>query len=172
MFATSLDWQDLLSSVEGKMEFYYVRSGELDEQVGRICSYLGLGNLGFSHSGTSSRDPAYLCVRDGADIEIRCVKQRDGGAIKFVDQMSNADSISIKIGGQFDDNVLISGQIGTASDSEWSCRAFSVFQKELRNRFEKVKSYYVGKEAFKLLQDGWRLTANSRSPETYDLSLT
>ncbi|MCD9026838.1 hypothetical protein LDO26_01225 [Luteimonas sp. BDR2-5] len=174
LFATRNDWQDLLSSVEAQIEFYYVRTGALDEDetVNRIDSYLGLENLGISRSGTSSRDPAYLCVRRGVDVEIRCVEQRSGGTLCFVDQIMNVDSVAIRIGGQFEGNILISGQIGTVSGSEWSFRAFSVFQKEVRKRFERAKSYYVGKGAMKLLLEGWRLTANARSPEVYDLSLT
>jgi hypothetical protein len=33
----------------------------------------------------------------------------------------------------------------------------------------KIKSYYVSKMAAALLDEGWRLTSNTKSPSIYDL---
>ncbi|QJE95266.1 hypothetical protein [Luteolibacter luteus] len=172
LFAAGDDWRNLLSSVEEQMTIYYVRGGAQNGPPCRMGSHRELEKLGSSDSGNANGDQTYLCVRGDADIEVRGVDQRNGGRMDFVDQKTNFDTVAIKTGGQFESNVLIAGQIGTVSESEWSLRAFAIFQKEVRKRFEKVKSYYVGKEALKLLRDGWRLTANVRSPEAYDLSLS
>ena len=44
-----------------------------------------------------------------------------------------------------------------------------LFSKELRQRFSKVKSYFVGKEARRLFDEGIRLTASVNTPIEYDL---
>jgi hypothetical protein len=172
LFATGDDWRALLSDVEGQMAICYVRGGNQSGSPCRIASHRDLEKLGFSDSGSANNNPIYLCARSDADIEVRGVDQRSGERMIFVDQKTNFDTVAIKLGGQFKENVLIAGQIGTVSESEWSLRAFEIFQKEVRKQFEKVKSYHVGKEALKFLHEGWRLTANVRSPEVYDLSLS
>lgn len=169
LFATGDDWRNLLSKVEEQMAIYYVRGGAQNGPPCRIESHRELEKLGSSDSGNANSGQIYLCVRSDTDIEIRSVEQRSGGRIDFVDQRTNFDTVAIKTGGQFESHVLIAGQIGTVSESEWSLQAFTIFQKEVRKQFEKVKSYYVGAGALKLLRDGWRLTANVRSPEAYDL---
>jgi len=64
---------------------------------------------------------------------------------------------------------LIDGQVGTISDDPHSLELFHLFRKEIRRLFTKVKEFYVGKEAGELLDKGWRLTANAKSPALYDL---
>jgi hypothetical protein len=45
-----------------------------------------------------------------------------------------------------------------------------LFSKEIMQHFTKVKSYYLGNEASRLLNDGMRLTADVRAPAEYDLT--
>lgn len=171
LFATKDDWHSLLARVEEQLAVYYVLGGRLTEPLCRIKTYQQLEDLGSASSGNASSERICLCVRDDTEIEIRSIEQRNGGQLDFVDQQSNPDTIALKSGGRFGGNVIVAGQIGTISGSDWSLRAFAIFQKEVRKQFEQVKSYHVGKEARSLLEQGWRLTANVRSPGEYDLSL-
>ncbi len=44
-----------------------------------------------------------------------------------------------------------------------------MFAMIIRKRCEKVKSFYVGPEAAVMLDNGARLSASPRSPQTFDL---
>ena len=171
LFATKDDWHNLLAAVEERLAVAYVLGGRHTEPPGRIDTFREFGNLGSASSGNASSEQIYLCLSADAEIQLRSVEQRNGDQIKFVDQQSNPDSIALKPGGKFGENIIIAGQIGIVSETDWSLQTFSTFQKEVRKQFEKIKSYYVGKEAQRLLDEGWRLTANARSPQEYDLSL-
>jgi hypothetical protein len=171
LFATREDWSSLLASVEDQLAVAYVLGGSCATPPSRIESYNHLEDLGEAGSGNASNGQIYLCLANDAEIQTRSVEQRKGGHTKFVDQQSNPDTVVLKPGGRFEGNIIIAGQIGTVSETEWSLRAFSVFQKEVRKQFKKVKSYYVGRDARRLFDEGCRLTANARSPEEYDLSL-
>ncbi len=171
LFATKEDWSRLLAVVEGQITVAYVLGGRHTEPPSRIDTYQMVENLGCAHSGNASSEQSYLCIPNDTEHEFRHVEQRNGGYITVVDQKSNPDSIALKTGGTFGKDTIIAGQIGTVSDAEWSLQTFFIFQKEVRKQFEKIKSYYVGKEARTLLDEGWRLTANARSPRQYDLSL-
>ena len=171
LFATGGDWHNLLASIEDKIEVFYVKSGIKNDTLSCKESHRGWEGLGSSISGNLNNDSAFLCVSKNASIKFRGVDQRDGGRIDFIDQMENPDTVSLKIGGQFGERILVAGQIGTISDSDWSLHAFSIFHREVKKQFVKIKSYFVGNEALELLRNGWRLTANVRSPKIYDLQV-
>jgi hypothetical protein len=171
VFATQSDWQKLLSGIEEQLAIYYVRGGSQSALPGRVETHEKLESLGFANSGNANTEASYLCFCKNTAINIRSVEQRNGTRVNFIDQQTNPDTIAIKIGGKFGSHVIVAGQIGTISDSDWSLRAYSTFKKEICKQFEKVKSYYVGEEAHNLLRAGWRLTANVRAPGEYDLSL-
>lgn len=170
VFATQSDWHKLLSRIEQKLAIYYVQGGSQSGSPCRVETHEKLEGLGSASSGNANTEVYHLCFCKDIDIEIRSVEQRNGTRMDLIDQQANPDTVVMKAGGKFGSNIIVAGQIGTISDSEWSLRAFAVFQKEIRQQFEKVKSYYVGDEAHKLFRDGWRLTANVRAPEEYDLS--
>jgi hypothetical protein len=45
-----------------------------------------------------------------------------------------------------------------------------VFKSETKKRFRKIKTFYVGQEAERMLDEGKRLTAAAQSPQWMDLS--
>lgn len=171
VFATRADWQKVLSRIEEQLAMYYVRGGSQSGPPWRVETHEKIEDFGFANSGNVNTEVVYLCFCKDTDIKIRSVEQRSGTRMDFIDQQTNPDTIAIKAGGKFGSNVIVAGQIGTISDSDWSLRAYSEFKKEVCKKFMKLKSYYVGDEAHDLLRDGWRLTANIRAPREYDLSL-
>jgi len=112
---------------------------------------------------------AYLAFDKGLGITVRAVPQR-GGAEKYAfDQLANPHTVILRCGGPIDGQRLIAGQIGTVSKEGQAAGLYSLFAKLVRRKFEKIKSYYVGPEAVRLLDQGVRLTPTEKSPETYDL---
>jgi len=101
----------------------------------------------------------------------RCIEQRNGEAKTFYDQMSHPRSVSLRAGGLLNDSFcVISGQVGTISDDEWSIALYKCIASSIKKRFPKIKSFYVGDESAKKLDEGYRLTANIKSPVDYDLT--
>jgi hypothetical protein len=112
----------------------------------------------------------YLAGKEGIQFSVRTVPQRDGGNKYTVDQLENPGAVMIRCGGMLNDERLVAGQIGTATDEKESEEIFALFSKAIRSEFEKIRSYYVGPGAARLLDNGLRLTPSARSPETYDLA--
>lgn len=112
---------------------------------------------------------SYLAVPSAAAVKVRAIPQRSGGVLYGVDQVENPQGVSIQTGGQVLDCQLVAGQIG-ASDSEVSDRLYRLLVTTVRKHFDKIKSYYVGAEAVKLLDAGGRLSPTAKSPKQYDLS--
>jgi hypothetical protein len=87
-----------------------------------------------------------------------------------VDQDMNPTSIVFWPGGLYQDHALICGHIGTISDNAESIDLYESFRTTVLKGFTKIKSYYVGPEALRRLDSGWRLvTISVRSPAEYDL---
>lgn len=169
-FATKADLDLLLRKLESARQFQYVLTGLFDSpSTVPMQSLLDASSLGCVALGDINQSPGYLVAGREISIEVRPVPQRRGGVKYAVDQTANPKTIAFRPGGVFDETCLIAGQVGTASDDSSSLELFQSFSKEIRHQFTKIKSFYVGKEAAALLDKGWRLTANAKSPALYDL---
>jgi hypothetical protein len=169
-FATKADLESLLRTIESKRQLQFVVTGVFDSSnVEPMQSLLAARNLGHMDVGDANQAAGYLVASREIAIEVRPVPQHRGGVKYAVDQLANPTTIAFRPGGSFGEKCLIAGQVGTASDNPSSLELFHTFSKEVRHQFTKVKSFYVGKEAGELLDKGWRLTANTKSPGLYDL---
>ena len=111
----------------------------------------------------------YLIFDKGLSILIRSVPQRRGGIKYAIDPMENKPTMVLHVGGLLGSQRLISGDISVATGDKKADEIYALFAKEIRRSFEKIRSYYVGPEAVKLLDQGFRLTPTEKSPEAYDL---
>lgn len=114
-------------------------------------------------------EQSYLVSSRELPTEVRAVQQRGGGIKYVIDQLVNPKTIVFRPGGLGGDRCLISGQLGTVSSDPISVRIFQLFTREVKKKFAKIKSFYVGKEAERLLNSGWRLTTSPKAPRMYDL---
>src|SRR5262249_19906892 len=92
-----------------------------------------------------------------------------GGTRFFFDQLMNPRSLILSPGGVFQGKCIIAGQVGTCTTARESEDLLRLFARELRRQFTKVRSYYVGEEALRMLESGMRLTTGVQSPVDYDL---
>jgi len=169
-FATHADLESLLRRIESERQLQFVETGLFDlPSIEPVHSLLGAPNLGRLPDGDHNQGPCYLVASREISIDLRPVPQRGGGIRYAVDQEQNPKTIAFRPSGAFGENCLIDGQVGTISDDPHSLELFHLFRKEIRRLFTKVKEFYVGKEAGELLDKGWRLTANAKSPALYDL---
>lgn len=169
-FATKADLEVLLRQIESERRLQFVETGLFDSpSIEPVNSLLGAPNLGCLPVGDHNQGPCYLVASREISIDVRPVPQRRGGTKYAVDQEQNRKTIAFRPSGAFGENCLIDGQVGTISDDPSSLELFHLFRKEMRRQFTKVNEFYVGKEAGELLDKGWRLTANAKSPALYDL---
>jgi hypothetical protein len=169
-FGTRQDLRDLLSAVEDSWGLRYYRAGILPSVEPEYWdSGQLLPTLGMASTGDQSKEPWYLIVSQGTPVQTRQIPQRRGRVRYAIDQDLNPGSVVFRPGGAFED-ALIAGQLGTTTEDPISIDLLDCFVREVRVQFERIRSYYVGKEAEIMLDRGHRLTACVYSSKEYDLS--
>jgi hypothetical protein len=88
-----------------------------------------------------------------------------------IDQLLNPDTITFTPGGIWNEDILLHGGIGTASDSKTSQALMKRFKAAIRKTFIKIQAFYVGPQALELLKSGKRLTMAAQSPPEYNLTI-
>ena len=159
VFATENDWSAILTSVALKRSLGLVEAGLFDDPAIEMLEI----------STNLEAFKSYLIINRDHAVAVRNVPQRLGGEKFAIDQLANPDSVMLVIGGMIGENRLVSGQISTVAAESNSTELYAEFTKAIRTQFEKIKSYYVGPEASRLLDAGGRLTPTRKSPKEYDL---
>lgn len=168
-FATRNDLLAWLSSVSEDQRLAVTESGLFETPEVTTVPLDSCSNIGISDTGNHISDKTYLIHRESRTIECREVPQRRGGVRYSVDQRLNPQTVGLKAGGTFGDDMVISGQLGLGTGDTESDELARMLLKALKKQFTKIKSYYVGNEAASLLDSGARLTINSAAPTEYDL---
>ena len=128
--------------------------------------------FGNSRTGDWNKDLRLIVLQEKSSISIREVVQKNG-VVKFaIDTLENKNSVFIQFGGIYQEGILVAGSCGTVFYTEFSLSFFNNFSKELKKKFKKVGSFYVGKEAEEKLKQGWRLVTNEKSPKEFDLKIS
>jgi hypothetical protein len=125
--------------------------------------------VGELSKSTISLEKALWALEDTAE---ESTKQEPGESASYVlSQKLNSDSIVFSPGGIYNGQpVLVCGRIGTISQSASSKNLYKTFVNAAIQNFEKIGSYYVGPEAGRLMQQGYRMvTIGIGSPAIYDL---
>jgi hypothetical protein len=139
------------------------------EDMAGLLSTFEIPDLGTAIHPTAAAHPTYLVSLDGEGIDIRDVRQRAGGVRFAIDQLVNENTVALRPGGRYGNDVLLAGQIGTASTSPQSRALFKIFTNLVRQRFSKVNAFYLGSEALNALKARARLTIAVQSPPEFDL---
>jgi hypothetical protein len=169
-FATQSDLLEILASLEDEQPVKYVVAGMASlPSVVTFQSATDIDGLGVASSGDHAQEKTFLIAPAGTKVLAREVPQKRGGVLFSFDQRKNVDTIGIRFGGRFDDQTLICGQLGPSTGSPASDMLHALFLGELRRRFVRIKSYWVGRKAAICLRQGFRLTANVRASKEYDL---
>jgi hypothetical protein len=172
-FALNVDLLPMLDRVESKEPLRYVRAGRSlspnYESFGRGEEIPDLGTANYSSSMGCNR---FLVAEPRVNINVRLVQQSDGVDSYHIDQLLNPDTIVFWPGGLWANDILLYGEVGTASNSEASRRLMARFRSAIKKQFAKINGYYVGAGALKSLEAGKRLTIAEQSPREFDLKLT
>jgi hypothetical protein len=159
IFATANDLSQLVSSVCRELKVHFVLCGMFDSDTPVVFE-----------SFDQHRDmQQYLVLEPERQLKVRQVTQKDG-SIKFaVDQLANPKSVAVSCGGFASEKLLVAGQIGYSSNDPDAADMFFAFDQEVRKKFSKIKAYWVGPEAERLLDSGVNLAATARGSSEYYL---
>lgn len=172
VFATRSDWSPAMEEFELRYEPQFVKVGPWDSPaIVPIGSLSHWDKLGIAAFGDQARETTYLIIPKDEPIVPRAVAERSGRVRYVVDQGENPVSVAFRPGGLYKSSCLIAGYIGTVSPDRSAARFYSEIIELLLSGFTKVKSYHLGPDAMRLLNDGFRLTYHHQAPVDYDLRL-
>jgi len=170
-FATQNDLVDVLVALAAKASYQFVDASDIEDELPSIYTSVSeLPDLSVAVFGDQVKEKIFLLIPAGSMPNVRKVEQRRGGKKYFLDQLSHPESVVLRPGGVFGESeCIIAGQVSTISDKKWSVDLYKTLASEFKKQFIKIKSFYVGKDAAKKLDDGVRLTTNVKAPPEYDL---
>jgi hypothetical protein len=132
-------------------------------------SALDIPDLGIARYGQGEDD--YLVTEAGMEITVEEVPQEKGGVLYDIGLMENPTAFAFQPAGQFGERTIILGSVETATGDPTSIASCKWFWRELGKGFKRVNRYYVGPEAYRLLEQGWRLTEATQCPPEFDLRI-
>jgi hypothetical protein len=171
-YALDEDIISIIEAVERDGPLKYVRVGnDVSDRFPEFYRGLDIPNLGKADRDTGSIWEAYIVGAAEFPIEVRGI-QAAGGAQRYcVDQVCNPDTVVFRPAGLWGDDIVLNGQVGTASQSLASQALMRRFSAAFSRHFTKVRAYRVGPQAFDLYKAGKRLTISAQSSRDFDLAV-
>ena len=137
-----------------------------------ITSARLIPDLGKASGSQPSTCNAYVVCPKESEIYVERFISSSGEKRVAVDQRRNPHSVVLRPCGLWSENIIIGGNIGTVSTAPESLQIMKLFEKAIKKEFRKVKAFYVGPLAYKMLENGKRLAcASVTSPPELDLKL-
>lgn len=170
-FSTGPDLLPLLLAVEAGRRLKYVVADW--SHVPRTQSYASardIPDLGRARGESAILCSTFLVMDADTPVVPREIRQYNGIVRYSFDPLLNPDSVALRPGGIWKEDILLSGTVGTASDTRPSQSLMRLFRTEVRRRFARVKAFWVGTEARAMLRAGKRLTDAEQCPREYDLA--
>lgn len=156
----------MLEDIEKERDLKYVQFGWSNTQAAAsFATATVIPNLGMASHESAINCISFLICRKNDVIQPRAVPGR-----YVFDQLLNPETVTFTPGGLWGDGILLHGRFATASTAAFSSELVKLCGVAVRKRFKKMKAFYVGEEAERLLDSGWRLTIAAQSPRTLDLS--
>jgi hypothetical protein len=159
----------LLEAVENAKGIRYVRCGRSDTDVAKCYSTVtALPDLGKASAASAVNCTTFLiCHRT------EVIRARDlAGPVYVFDQLLNPNAVTFTPGGLWGDDILLHGRFASVSNDAFSAELLRLVRSLIRKQFKKIKAFYVGQAAERMLDSGKRLTMAVQSPRTFDLSRT
>jgi hypothetical protein len=171
-FATRGDLLRGALRLESDVKVQYVLMGMFPSPTPtRYSSAAEFEDLGVARHGDYNSEPRYMVLDADAEIRVREEPQKAGGLLYAIDLKSNPAGFLFQPGGRYADRTIIRGAVGTATGDPTSVAACRRFWRELRRGFLAVHRFFVGPEAYQLLEAGGRLTPSVQCPPDLDLRI-
>jgi hypothetical protein len=171
-YATRQDLLPGLLRLESEVKLQYVLMGMFTSPtLTGFFSASDIPDLGVARHGHYISEQEFLVTEVGVEILVREVPQQKGGVLYDIGLMANPTAFAFQPGGQFEDKTIILGSVDTATGDPTSLALCKRFWRALSKEFTRVQRYYVGREAYRLLEQGWRLTLATQCPPDLDLRI-
>jgi len=173
LYAEKEDLLAVLEALESDGSVKYVRTGGQLPEPSLIAfdHAKDIPNLGKATSETGNFCDTFLVCKSELQIVPRSARVL-GQERFFIDQLCNPNTVTFIPAGMWNQEILLAGCVGTASDSQESQKLMKRFHSAISRRFVKIKAYWVGHRALELLQSGKRLTIAVQSPPEFDLTIS
>jgi len=171
-FATANDLIPGFRRFEKARAVQYVLTGHFDSPKPTVFTAgEALPELGRAAVGDASSVPAFLVLTRDAPVAFREIPQGSGGTVFAIDQLRNPDSTVFRAGGIKEESVLISGEIATTGVTSGALELHRLMVRTVTKGFRRVQSFWLGPEAFAMLDAGARLTQSVSRSRLYDLRM-
>ena len=128
-FALKNDLLAVVETVEHGRPLKYVRMGQFDcpesDSFGAGAEIPGLGT---ATADSSVNNQSFLVTNGELPVNWRRITTNTGVQRYCLDQLANPESITFTPSGRLDEGVVISGRVGTASDSPIAAGAYEAIQ--------------------------------------------
>ena len=170
LYGTALDFGSVLSALEAAQPLQYTLMGMFKVRSPQSYqSYESIPDFGRATHPTAVANRRYLLASGGTRILMREVSQKLGGVLYSVDQLVNEDTIVLRPGGRFGNDVILCGMIGTVSESTVSKELYRLVVSAFRENFRQEREFLIGPEAHAAWSAGVRLTIGALAPSEFDL---
>lgn len=168
IFATRLDLIPRIEWIESQKELHYATDS--GKEILFYNSIKDLSEIGINKTGQYISGIQFLVVEKKYKINVEIVRTYKGSDSFNIGQLKNPNSIFFQPGGIYNKEYLIRGNIGTVSESKESKELFKYFSKGITKGFTKIRGWYVGPDALRLMNLGIRLiTMHVKENPNYDL---
>ena len=169
-YAAANDMSDLLAALEAAQDVQYTRTGLFAEREPvTVRSFRDLPGFGIATRPNATANPGYLLSLRGESLESTEIPQKTGGVLFSVGQSANPNTIHLRPGGRYGQDILLNGTVGTVATSQQALILYSIVSKLIRKKFTPVNEYLVGPEALEAWNAGARLTIAVQSPPEFNL---
>jgi hypothetical protein len=170
-YATRVDLLEVLEKIETVEPVMYVRAGfgeSADFPVyARAADIPGLGTTDAESWVSATK---YLIMSKSKRVVVE-EKVFDDHTRYGVYSGVNPDSVELSPSGVLRDGFLIYGRVATLGATNEAKQLQRKFSSAFRKHFRRVGYALVGKEAYALLEAGWRLSQAVQNPPEYALQL-
>lgn len=169
-YAEGGDLDSVLDRVEAQEPIVYVQMGSSAMPMFPVFnSRRLLPDLGTADQPSGATCRAFLVSTERATLQHRVVHAPDMSPRYCMDQLLNPDSVVLRPAGLWEGRIVLSGYIGSATQSDVARRLLRRFSKVFRESFVHIGAYFVGPNAARRLENGGRLAIAAASPSEYDL---
>jgi hypothetical protein len=166
-FATRNDVVAVLEEVEAAANISYVRFGKVrGEEIDSYDHCKAIPQLGIARADAVEHGDCFLIVPPGVSVAPRRLARGEF----VVDQLENPQTVAYQVGGIWGEDVLLHSDFTVLAKEGPALEIMRQLRSAVRRRFERIKAFYVGPEAARMLDSGKRLTGAIQEPLEYDLA--
>jgi len=169
-FATRSDILPILEEIEKKIPIKYTVAGGFSVTVPLDTFFTSAedGRVGIPKYPNGLASWGFLITKAESQVALSFM-QTIYGPRYFVDQLLNPESQTLTPGGTWANDIVLEGRIASVLKTPFSSKVERLFRRLASTKFEKIKAFYVGREAAEILDAGGRLTSAVNANPDYDL---